>query len=191
VIIKTTMKQILVDTALFYPDSDDLPVVVHGREGSGASFFSVMLAVLFCQTQPLFFWSAYPPAKEEFYKEFTGAIHRIKSVDEITGNEPQVIVMENGDPRELALALPKIDPSRIVFVKNFETVPKGIASELLESKRVIISGDMENALPKDEVATFPTRIFFSPYTDVDLPTLEKYQGYIFSAKKNGAIQVKM
>ncbi len=130
-------------------------------------------------------------AKEEFYKEFDGTAHRIKTSAEINEVETQIIVMENGDPKELALALPKVEPGRIVFVKNFETVPKEIASDLLGRQYLIISGDMENVLPKDDVAIFPTRIFFSPYAGVDLPTLEKYQGYMLSTKKNGVIQVKI
>ena len=116
------MRGIILNNVPFECDIKDLPLLVHGKEGSGASLFSILVAVSLCRMgRPLFFWSAYPMAKEEFRKEFGEDVemHSIQQASEITDAEPQIIVMENGDPEQLIAALPKIDSNRILFVKNF------------------------------------------------------------------------
>ena len=95
-----------------------------------------------------------------------------------------VIIIENENPAELNKILSEIDAGQTLFVKNFEVIPTEIRKKLLERKLLIISGDLENILTKDEVLKFPTRIFFSPFSEIEIPPLEKYQSYMFLKNKN-------
>ncbi len=175
------MRQIAINGSPAVFTTDDLPIVIHGREGSGASLFSIIAAASVCRNgDPLFFWSAYLMAKEEFRKEMVDGptMRRIDGADEITGREPQVIVMENGIPEALGLSLPKLETQRVLFVKNFETLPETLRKELLDRKLLIIAGDLEKVLTENDILHFKTQIFFSPYLGITLPPLEKYEGFI-------------
>ena len=114
-------------------------------------------------------------AKQEFRKE-------------LDNNVPSnVIIIENENPVELNKIISEIDTRQTFFVKNFEVFPKETLKKLLERKLLIVAGDIEKVLTKDEVLKFPTRIFFSPYPGIKIPSLDKYQGYIFSKNKNGKV----
>jgi hypothetical protein len=155
----------------------DLPIVIHGKKGSGASLFSVrLIAALAKVGNPIIFWSAYPMAKDEFRKE----------LGEDLGQ--QITVIENEDPSQAAVLL-KNDLDRIVFIKNFELIPENIRTELLKIKLLIISGDMENVLTVDQILKFPTRILFSVYLGINLPPLEKYEGFMFSVINNQKVKI--
>jgi len=161
---------------MFIPDKEDLPALIHGKEGHGASFFSIKMVAEFVKKgNPLIFWSRYPMAKQEFRKE-------------LNDNVPSdVIIIENENPVELDKTLSEIYTGQTLFVKNFEVVPNETRKKLLERKLLIIAGDLEKALTKEEILKFPTRIFFSPYPGIEIPALEKYQGYIFFKNKSGVI----
>jgi len=54
------MRQIVIGNTPLEFDIESLPLAIHGKEGSGASFFSVVMAALICRGgNPFFFWSAY------------------------------------------------------------------------------------------------------------------------------------
>lgn len=158
---------------MFIPTENDLPILIHGKEGHGASFFSVKLVAEFAKKgNPLVFWSAYHMAKDELKRE-------------LNGNVPEYVkIIENENPTELDKVFSKIDSAQILFVKNFELVPKNLIEKILERKLLIICGDLEGILTKDQVLKFSTRIFFTPFLGIEIPKLEKYQGYIFSNNKN-------
>ncbi len=163
--------------------------MIHGNEKAGASLFSIVAAASICRSgNPLFFWSAYKMAKEEFYKEMEGmSFHRIQSADEITGDEPQIILMESESPEDLVASLSKIDAHRILFVKNFEVLPEALRKELLGRELLIIAGDLEEVLTKNAVQKFKTQIFFSPYPDIEIPPLNKYEGFVVGEGKAGLL----
>lgn len=167
---------------------EDFPVFVHGKEGNGASLFSVILAASVCRSGfPLLFWSAYPMAKEEFRKEILDA-YFVQHADKIEDKEQQTIIIQNDDPNELIKASVKIMPERILFVKNFETVPREIQADLLKRKNLIISGDLEHTPARGALTAFPTRIFFSPFPGIALPELKKYEGFMLAADKSGFVK---
>jgi len=158
-------------------NKEDLPIVIHGKEGSGASFFSVkFIAELAKAGNAITFWSAYHMAKDEFRKEVGGELNQ------------QITIIENEDPN-LTTELFKTDPNIILFVKNFEVIPEDIRTKLLKVRLLIISGNMENVLTKEQILEFPIKILFSEYPGVDLPSLEKYEGYMFSKNKNEKVKI--
>jgi hypothetical protein len=175
------MRQIAINGSPAVFTTSDLPIVIHGRERSGASLYAIIAAAsIYRNGDGLFFWSAHHMAKEEFAKEMIPGrnIHRIDSADEITSRAPQVIIMENESPEVLGLSLAKLDPTRVLFVKNFETLPEELRKELLNRKLLMIAGDLEKAMTKEAIFKFETQIFFSPYPGVTLPPLGKYEGFI-------------
>lgn len=185
------MKQIVIDGTPYNFAASDLPLMIHGNEKAGASLFSVNAAVSICKSgNTLFFWSAYPMAKEEFYKEVGAAgpgIRRIKSADEITGDEPRILVMEDESPEALSASLHKIDANRVLFVKNFEVLPEELRKELLKKELLVIAGDLKGVLAKEEVQRFRTQASFSLYPDVDIPAFQKYEGFIVGRGKIGLL----
>jgi hypothetical protein len=161
---------------MFIPNKNDLPIVIHGKEGRGASLFSIKLVAEFVKNgKPLTFWSAYPMAKQEFRKELSNHI------------PPDVIFIESEDPLKLDKILSDIDAGKTLFVKNFEVIPSETKSKILRRNLLIIAGDLEGILTKEEILKFPTRIFFSPFLGIEIPVLEKYQGYMFSENKKEGI----
>lgn len=163
---------------MFIPTKNDLPILIHGKEGRGASFFSVKMVAEFAKKNALIFWSAYPMAKQEFKKE-------------LNNNVPKnVIIIENENPAELDKIISEVDTGQTIFVKNFELIPEEISKKLLERELLIIAGDLEKVVVKDEVFKFPTRIFFSNFSGIEIPNLEKYQGYIFSKNNNNGELIK-
>ena len=162
---------------MFIPNKKDLPVLIHGKEGSGASLFSIRLIASFAKDgNSVTFWSAYPMAKAEFRKELDERV------------SPNTII-ESEDPMVLSKILLEVDVEETLFVKNFEVVPREIRERLLERKNLIISGDMENILNEDQILKFPTRIFFSPFYGMDIPPLKKYKGFLVSKDKNELVSI--
>ncbi len=163
---------------MFIPNKKDLPVLIHGKEGHGASLFSVKLVAGFIKKgNPFIFWSAYPMAKQELKKELNNDV------------PSDTIIIEDENPIELNKVLSEIDAGQTLFVKNFEVIPSETRKKLLERRLLIIAGDLEKTLTKEEVLKFPIRIFFSPYPGIEIPVLEKYQGYMFSKNKKEQVKI--
>jgi len=163
---------------MFIPSKNGLPLLIHGKEGCGASIFSIKLVAEFIkQGNPLVFWSAYSAAKETLNKEFNGTL------------PSEITVIADENPQNLEAVLAKVHSNQTLFVKNFEVASKEIREKLLTKNLLIIAGDLENVLTKEEFLSFPTRILFSSFEGVDLPVLEKYQGYLFSKDKNETVKI--
>lgn len=158
------MRTALFGEAAFDPAAAALPIMIHGKEGSGASLFSVVLAAAFARQRPLVFWSAYPMAKKEFRDELGDAARG-------------AAIIEEGDPGLLSEALASAAPDAALFVKNFETLPAALQARLAAHGTLIASGDMEGLAVLPELSRFPTRIHFSPLEGAGVPELRKYEGF--------------
>lgn len=130
-------------------------------------------------------------AKEELKKELSGspAIHSIANADDISGDEPQIMIIEDGNPQELKEALGKVNPGRIVVAKNFETLPEVVRNTLIKRENCIISGDLEKVLTVEQISKFSTKIFFSPFLKMELPLLLQYQGFISYSGGTGIARI--
>ncbi len=139
---------------------EHLPLLVHGKDKSGASLFSITLAAnLAREGKQLSIYTAYPMAKEEFIAQVG------------KGNENFSWIEEKDFEKAFS-------EDAIVFIKNIETIKDSkIISFLQSSNRYIISGDLEqSSFSKDLIALpFKTKILFSTLAEAPLPLLEKYQ----------------
>lgn len=161
---------------------EDFPMLIHGKEGSGASLFSIITAALLCRAeQPVLFWSAYSAAKEELSKELNGNIPK----------NIYIILEGIEDTSPFKEAIETSDPRTIIFAKNCELLPRDIVSRIITCDSFVLSGDFEKLIGVD-IDLFKTKIFFSPLFitgGIQIPILEKYEGYLFGAN-SGIITIK-
>ena len=166
----------------------DLPIMIHGREHSGASLFSITLAAsLHMNGYKFLIFTAYPMAWEEFLaqtKDNENVFYLEDEKDVETAVCFQTIFVQSGNVElfKKIVVLP-IFSDRVIFIKNIETINSPIF-DLVKNLTMIVSGDFElNKLQIDfKLFKYETRIFLSPIEGESLPVLEKYQAYLKNAK---------
>ncbi|MFA4942612.1 MAG: hypothetical protein WC564_03190 [Patescibacteria group bacterium] len=175
---------ILIDNKKVSFIENDFPILIHGVEKSGASFFSVcLLADLLKDGMKVLLFSAYPMAKEEFKKQ-------------IIGYEDNAIIIDSGEEQDFINTINNTSDlsERIVLIKNIDNYSSKLFDAVRDLKLVIFSGDLNKCKFADELVnkTFASKILFSPsekYPQYDLTGLLKYHGKIFSDKYNGIISL--
>ncbi len=179
----------------------DLPLLIHGAHGVGASIFSVVVvADMFARGNKFLFFTAYPMAREEFMKQAGegASVFYLENESQIAmASGYQAIIVKSGDS-ELCLkifhTLSDVH-ERIIFIKNIETILTVELFAAIRSKaKIILSGDIDQSVIKEEVLTlsFRTQIIFSPLIakpEFVLPKLEKYHGYMVG-KTVGVVSIK-
>ncbi len=174
------MNKIQCDGIDFAFTPDHLPILIHGEDKAGASLFTITVAAnLFAQGEKIIFLSGYPMAREEFFKQI-GTDQQVPFFikDEI----PQFI--------EAVKNLPDIK-ERVVVIKNIELFSEEILNLVSSFPKIIISGDINQCTFKSEVIAIPfnSKVFFSPFENMELPELDKYQGFLESDSKTGKVSV--
>jgi hypothetical protein len=175
-------------------DNSDLPCLIHGAPGSGASFFSINVIAesFYLQGLKILFFTAKPAAREEFLK-LTGMDDAYIVTDEtsmLNSLNKQAVFVNSGDQDlfvRCAEALPDMD-DRVIFVKNIELYEEKVFSAISDKTSLILSGDIDTAVCKDMLIQrkYVTKIFFSkPEADmgVVIPDIEKYKGYMDGRRK--------
>ncbi|MDR3519358.1 MAG: hypothetical protein P4L63_00500 [Candidatus Pacebacteria bacterium] len=177
------MNKILVNQEELNLTEKDFPVLIHGEEGSGASLYTVTLAVnLFSQGFPIVFLCGYPMAEEEFKKQLAGASYQDKVIfytkEKVSEFKESVI-----NP---------INSQRIIFVKNIELFEKDVFDLILLKNKIILSGDLNRCVCKKQILStkFNTKIFFSSFDNMAFSVLRKYEGFFVSDGLKGATKVK-
>jgi len=169
----------------------DLPMLIHGKEYSGASLLSITIASLLHKAgNKLCIFTAYSMAKEEFLKQIinSDAVFYLEGEKDFEqALKFQTIVVQSGNT-ELFLKLvsySSFEKDRILFIKNIETINIPIF-EIVKSYLLIVSGNLElNPLQRDfNDYAYNTKILFSPLAGETIPSLEKYQAFL-EKKLNG------
>lgn len=185
--------EILLNKKEFHFSEVDLPMLIHGVDKAGASFFSVTVAVqLFLTGVKILFFTAYPMAKEEFMAQIAGSgrekevFYLEREEDIVKASDFCAVIVKSGDS-ELCLkafrTLPDIR-DRVVFVKNIESIfTKALFSAVKEHGKLILSGDLDKVGFAGEIIPliFKSKTFFSkPVIDagISVPDLGKYVGYM-------------
>lgn len=194
---------ILFNKEVFHFTENGLPCLVHYKNKTGGSHFTVTLvADLFLQGSKILFLTAYPMAKDNFLEQVKGKEKDIIFIEEISdlknSENHQAIILKSGDEK-LYLDAIKVIPDineRIVLVKNFEIFTEETIEKTLQMKKIILSGDIDKSPSKKQISDklYQTTISFSqPDTAVDFktPILEKYTGYLKTTDKEGFVQIKM
>jgi len=177
---------ILVNNKIVNFSQEDFPMLISGVEKSGTSFFSIcLMAELFNRGEKEIFFTAYPPAKEEFRKQLGDSIN---DNAKIIGQGEEKIFLEKIN------AIEDFD-ERIVLVKNIENYSQKLFDKLKDKKLVIFSGDMDKCQFGNDLAKkdFKTKIFFSYPEKLMVENkirLPKYFGMVISEKHNGLISLK-
>ncbi len=161
---------------------NNLPVMVHGREGSGASLFSITLAVsLYTSGNKLLVFTAYPMAREEFMNQIENpekVFYLDKEENLAQALEHQCIFLESGNLELFKRVISHQEElsDRIVFIKNIETIAEPIFNYIKDFK-LIISGDFDSNNTQVEFKTlsYRSKIFLSEMEGETIPSLEKYQ----------------
>ena len=195
--------EILLNKEVFHFTENGLPCLVHYKNKTGGSHFTVTLvADLFLQGSKILFLTAYPMAKDNFLEQVKGKEKDIIFIEEVSdlkdSENYQAIILKSGDEK-LYLDVIKVIPDineRVVLVKNFEIFTEETIEKTLQMKKIILSGDIDKSPSKKQISDklYQTTISFSqPDTAVDFktPILEKYSGYLETTDKEGLVQIKM
>lgn len=168
---------------------NNLPMMIHGVEHSGASLFSITVAALLHQKgEKLIIFTAYPMAKDEFVAQ-VGETKDIFILDDEKNLDKalkfQTIFIQSGNV-DLFVKILEYGASladRTIFIKNIETIDVPIL-ELVSAFKFLVSGDL-GANKKQagfKSVKYNTKVFLSPLAGEIVPTLLKYQAY---TNKNG------
>jgi hypothetical protein len=177
------MNKILVNQKELNFTENNFPVLIHGEEGSGASLYTVTMAVnLFSQNFPIVFLCGYPMAEEEFKKQLDRTSYKDKVyfyTKEKVSEFKEVLINAN-------------NAESIIFVKNIELFEKDIFDLVLPKNKIILSGDLNKCNAKEQILNtkFNTKIFFSQFHDMKFAVLRKYEGFFVSNNLKGATKVK-
>lgn len=177
----------------------DLPILISGKEGSGASYFSICLIADFLRRgHKILFFSAFPAAKIDFMNQMSTmdreSAEFINKGDPIKGR--RTIVLDSGEEADILEEVKRVPDleERIIFFKNMDKYGPELYKIFGNSRRLIISGNIDECSFADEVAKkdFSTVVFFSSpkkYVLEDFMDLKKYQGIIKGPSHNGTVEV--
>jgi hypothetical protein len=194
--------KILLNNETCHFNEADLPCLITYAPKTGGSHFSITMVVdLFLQGSKILFLTAYPMAKENFLEQ-VGEDHSkiifVNSPDDLEkAKDFQVIILESGN-ENLFLEVSKILPDlkeRVILIKNMEVFSEKVFEVCVNLEKVILSGDIDTTLDKERISKkdFKTIIAFSkPEIDlpIEIPTLEKYVGYLSSQNKSGLVAIE-
>lgn len=194
------IKKMLIDNDELHFSNTDLPLMIHGDDGYGASLFSVsVIADLYEQGASIVFLCGYHMARDEFdlqtqSKKDSIIIGEDFSAQEIEGK--RVIFIPSEHPKLLGQMLEALSDSeeRVVFFKNFDLFDTNIFSAVENVPNLVMMGNIDKCIYKAKLFNkdWATQILFSmPQTEMHIkaPKLEKYKGFIKSDSKEGIVSL--
>jgi len=191
-------KSMLLDSQDLHIASSDLPLLIHGAEGKGASLFSVSLvADLYMQGASILFLCGYSMARDEFDKQTNSKDESIlvESKDDIGSIHRQRAIFLGKDHEELLLeilaSLPDV-PEQIIFLKNYELFAESTFESIFNHNKLVLAGDLDACYYRTRILEkgWKTSIYFSKPntgTGVVIPDLQKYSGYLVGRDKHGVV----
>jgi len=194
------IKNMLIDNNDLHFSKLDLPLLIHGDDGYGASLFSVsVMADLYAQGANVVFLCGYHMARDEFDMQTQAKQDSVTVSDGFVAAEVEnkrVIFVPSEQPELLRQVLESLGNSdkRIIYLKNFDLFDESIFSAIENLPNLVIMGDIDKCPYKNRLLdkNWATQIFFSsPKTEVQLkiPKLEKYKGFMKSDSKEGIVSL--
>lgn len=178
----------------------DFPMLIHGVEGSGASYFTMsVLAELFRKGKGIIMLSGYSHARDAFFTMTRAQSQTVLIEDDSSlqrAEHKRVIFLKREKAHYLPLLLEHITDSkkRVVLVKNVEMFPDPVFTSLLHHEQLIISGNIDESPLKFKILGrhFQTKVYFSPLlaSEVQLPQLPQYGGYMIRNDSSGIVSVR-
>lgn len=196
------LDKILLNWQPYNMTENDLPALITYAKHMGGSHLSIVLiADLFLRGSKIIFLTAYPMARDNFLNQVVidnPNIANIDSPEELEGAEKaQAIIIESGNATLFLNAIKNLPDlnERIIFIKNIEIFSQEVYDACLESKKLILSGDIDECDFKDKIPNqqFKTIIAFNqPATkiNIEIPKLEKWDSYLSSKNQNGILTLE-
>lgn len=180
----------------------DLPLIIHGEDGNGASLFSIsVMANLYNLGTKLLFISGYPMARDELKEQIGSTIDAIlieSEVDLAKAHTKRVIFVPAGKQElfiRLLNELPDI-AERIIYFKNYDLFDASVFDAVRKYPACVMQGDL-NKVPNlaNYIGTnWATKIYFSQppeLFDDKVPQLPKYNGFLRQDSKSGTVSLGM
>jgi len=175
------LKKIFLDHKEFHFTQSALPILIHGKEHTGTSLFTVsFLADLYSQGSKIVALTGFPMAQVEFESQ-------------IESNEKaQFFTKENEELFITNIQTNSDMNDRVILIKNIELFNEEIFDAVKDFSNVIISGDLNNCSFKEKILqkSFNTKIYFSQLNEV-LPELHEYEGYFVSQNNTGRVSLEV
>lgn len=183
----------------YLPSDSGFPMLIHGKEGSGASLFTISLvANLYQSGFKLLCLTGFEMASKEFLQQVgkQDNIFRYPWNNSIPDSSKKAILITRENTESFLGLVDRLDDieERVVLVKNIELFGDEVIERVKAKNRLIISGDIdkcERPLSMLDLA-YNSKIMFSKSTqihDVAVPELPKYHGYIKNRHLDGVIGV--
>jgi len=190
------VKKILLNGSKHDFGINDLPMLIHGKQGVGASLFTVSLvAGLYEQGIGVVFLSGFPMAREELVEQIGNDKNVVLAEHKLSDSKIIFIPRERSDLlAQAANTLPNFK-ERVVLIKNIDLFDKKPFESVRHHQRLILSGDLDKCCYSEEILNtkFATKVSFSvseAKLGVVLPKLKKYQGYFKGeAGLDGGVEV--
>jgi len=168
------MNKILVNDAEINVLELDFPMIVHGEDKSGASLYTVSLAANFhAAGKNVVCLSGYEMAQKEFFRQ-------------VRSQDVKAKFFVQHQVEEFVEYCDTVDDA-LVIIKNIELFEYDILRVTKRNASFILSGNLQNVTWIEKLNTqhYRTKIYFSALADVQIPKLEKYEGFIQSKTLNG------
>jgi hypothetical protein len=179
--------------------SDNLPLLVSGKEGSGASFFSIaLISSFFLNGKKVIFFSKSDEARNLFLElakpEASDYVMVDQPLDILNVKKEKIVFIKSGDVDLFKEALARINDlnDRVIFVKNLEEMLDfEIFNFIFNNQKLILSGDLDRSLLSREICKigYETKIFFSAVEKMGIviPQVPRQQAILVGGKQRGRI----
>ncbi|MEK7202185.1 MAG: hypothetical protein AAB669_01490 [Patescibacteria group bacterium] len=157
------------------------PCLIHGKQGSGASQFTIFLASdLLRLGREVIFFSAFPAGKANL-------------LDQLGDASTKVMLPESGNEEAFIEALNKASGDSLAVVKNIEEYSRQLMQKVVGYENIVLSGDFDLFKHTDILPEAQIRIMFSavnlPGFPRQLPALDKYEGFLASNASSGRVSL--
>lgn len=196
------MNELLLNNKSFVINTSDLPLIIHGQDGYGASQFSLQIMARFYQQGAQILCITGFSAARDSFNELVGTTSNtivVQNTNDLAKAHTKQVIMVPAEHHALFVRLlhelPDIQ-QRIIYFKNFNTFASELIYEVSKHKNLVLQGDLSQVqnLTAYKNPNWATKIYFTaPPTlfDDPIPQLTKYTGYLRSAATIGAIRVAM
>lgn len=178
------MHRILLNGKAYKVSETNLPLLIHGKDGLGASFFTITLtANLLHSGSKVIFLCGYTKAHEEL----------LRQIPDISKENFLLYTKDQIEEFSKAISQTKSESERVVVVKNIELFPEDLFDQISSYQKIIISGDINMCKYKEKIMGkhYDGIILFSDLNEIALPPLEKHQAYLTSAPEEGIITLEI
>lgn len=181
--------------------SEDLPALIHGEKGAGASLFSLqVLSQLYEQGEPILVLSSSNEEKTAILTTIKNAdeLGEIANESDITTHDQQILYMENGMEQLTSRIISDLEDfsERIVLINKFEGFTKETLALFYGHPKTIYCGDLNISDAKEELLQlkYNAKIFYSPLHNdlrLHLPEgLDQYYGYYQGRIDQGTVSLR-